>query len=436
MRRWLVGVGVVAAIAASTLLWVSCSGEPPPGADPLDGLGREDPEPAEPAPAVAPEGPLPTLIMVQAQFVNGPDRRPRPGPARMTLYRTDGTNWFPTVIEDPDSNVFHKGMPWRDGILTIGAMKAMLKHWKNDAGEWKATTLWEKSWGGKFDRLRDVEVGDVDGDGAEEIVLATHDMGVVAVGDEQEDGTWSFAEFDRHPDTFVHEVEIGDVDGDGKVEFYVTPSERNRSSGTSQPGGVARYDFVGDGKYQRTPVVHWTESHAKEILVTDLDGDGVDELYAAKEGHVEKGKGGGPASLVEPVKIIRLSLVDGKWTESVAATLEGEKQCRFLVPGDVDGDGKLDVVAAGMETGLWKLERKADGTFTPQPIDTHAGGFEHATTVADLDGDGKLEIYAASEKSGARELRRYSWDGSAWQKTKIADIPEDRITWSLAGGEF
>ena len=174
------------------------------------------PEPPPPPAPVAPAGPLPTLIMVQAQFITGPDGRPKPGPARMTLYRTDGKQWFDEVIEDPDSNVFHKGIPWRDGILTIGAMKAMVKHWKRDGDTWKATTLWEKSWGGKFDRLRDVELGDVDGDGQEEMVIATHDMGVVAVGDENDDGTWTFQEFDHKADTFVHEVEIGDVDGDKK----------------------------------------------------------------------------------------------------------------------------------------------------------------------------------------------------------------------------
>ena len=33
-----------------------------------------------------------------------------------------------------------------------------------------------KSWGGKFNRLRDIEVGDVDGDGKDELVLATEDV--------------------------------------------------------------------------------------------------------------------------------------------------------------------------------------------------------------------------------------------------------------------
>jgi len=373
---------------------------------------------------------MPALVITQAQFIDDENGKPKPGPARMTILRNDGSRWFEEVVEDPDSNVFHKGMPWRDGILTIGAMKAKLKHWKHGNAGWTATTLWEKSWGGKFDRLRDVEVGDVDGDGKEEIVIATHDMGVVAVGDEADDGTWTFREFDQTPDTFVHEVEIGDVDGDGKAEFYVTPSERNKASGVSQPGGVARYDLK-DGTYVRTMIVHWPESHAKEILVTDLDGNGTPELYVAKEGHVTKE--GGQTKLNDPATIVQLvPEAGGKWTEKPIASLPDEKQLRFLVPGDVTHDGKVDLVAAGMDSGLWVLQRGEDGAFAAGLVDADSGGFEHATDVADLDGDGKVEIYAAAEKRGKpRVLRRYAWDGATWTKTVIAEIPEKRITWNI-----
>jgi hypothetical protein len=422
----LLGVALLLGGGAALSSVSSCSGEstsvpPPPPAPP-------------PAPKkVAPSGPVPTLLIVQAQFVSDP---PKPGPARLTLYRTDGTDWFPEVIEDPDSNVFHKAIPFRDGILTIGAMKAMLKHWTRDnahPGQWKATTLWERSWGGKFDRLRDVEVGDVDGDGKDEIVLATHDMGVVAVGNENEDGTWSFQEFDKGGAPFVHEVEIGDVDGDKVLEFYVTPSDRNKASGASQPGGVVQFKWAGD-HYERKTVVSWPNTHAKEILVTDLDGDGVSELYVAREAHIEKGEKGAKAQLLEPAKILRMIPDGGSWKEEVVMVLDGEKQCRFLLPGDADQDGTKDLVAAGMETGLWHLEPGASG-WTKASIDAKSGGFEHATLVTDLDGDGKSEIYAASE-SVTRELNRYTWDGTTWKKTKIDDIPKMRITWSLQPGKF
>jgi hypothetical protein len=373
--------------------------------------------------------PAPALLMVQAQFVMD-GGKPKPGPAKMTLVRRHGDEWDSEIIEDSDSNVFHKAMAWRDGILTIAGEGALLRHWtKDDNGDWSANTLWEKSWGGKFDRMRDVEIGDLDGDGKDELVIATHDQGVVAVATESDEG-WIVAEMDQKPDTFVHEVEIGDVDGDGVKEFYVTPSDRNRASGESQPGGVARYDLK-DGAYVRSTVVHWEASHAKEILVADVDGNGKDELYIVREAHTEKNEQG-KVVIVDPVAIVRMDLQDdGTWKEVIAATLE-DKQCRFLFAGDVDHDGQVELVAAAMKSGLWMLEPNEDLTFENVLIDGKSGGFEHASHAADLDGDGKLEIYVAADNQ--KELRQYLWNGQSFKRSFIDDIPDAHITWNLQDG--
>ena len=85
------------------------------------------------------------------------------------------------MLEDPDSNVFHKALPWDGGLLTIGGSQALLRTWRFADGKWIAETRWNPKFGGKFDRLRDIERGDVDGDGKDELVIATHDQGVIAI---------------------------------------------------------------------------------------------------------------------------------------------------------------------------------------------------------------------------------------------------------------
>lgn len=440
-RRNLVLTALAVAMLAGGAV-VACGGSDAPAdkpaakADKSADRDKKGKKAAKPEPK-APTEPVPTLLIVQAQF-GKVDGKSTPLPAKLLLMRHADGEWFRETIEDPESNVFHKAIAWRDGILTIGAERApkpaQLKHWTRDGDGWKAETIWEKAWdGAKFNRLRDLEIGDVDGDGADELVIATHDQGVVAVGDET-DGTWTFAEFDRTPDTFVHEIEIGDVDGDGTAEFYSTPSERNRASGESQPGSVFRYVPDGNGGYTSSSVVDYTESHAKEILVTDVDGDGTDELYVVREAHTEKKDG--KTERVDPVGIVRFT-ADGQggFDEKVVATLDDD-QCRFLLPGDLDHDGQTELVAAGFKSGLWLLEPTEDG-FDTVLIDANSGGFEHASHAADLDGDGKLELYVAADQQ--KEFRQYVWNGTSFDRNVIGKIGPNKnshITWNIQDGSF
>src|SRR5262249_12909665 len=128
-------------------------------------------------------GPYPTLFLAQAQFTDRrqPDgtTQPIPGAAKLLIVRLTEAGWKIRTLEDPASNAFHKALPWENGFLTIGATQALLKSWRFADGKWSDETHWNPKFGGKFDRLRDIERGDVDGDGKEDLVIATHDQGVV-----------------------------------------------------------------------------------------------------------------------------------------------------------------------------------------------------------------------------------------------------------------
>ena len=222
------------------------------------------------------------LLLSVSVFATNEDGSPKPLPARMAILTPDGSGWNHRFIEDPDSNVFHKAMVYRgggtEGILTLGGAKAAVKLWTPSGS---SDTLWEADFGGEFSRMRDAEVGDIYGDGAAAIAVATHDQGVVAVL--RPDGLGGFAvdELDAEPDTVVHEIELGDLDGDGTLEVYATPTPPNEVDGTPQPGSVVRYvPATGEG---RVEIADLGSRHAKEILVQDVDGDGRDELYVSVE---------------------------------------------------------------------------------------------------------------------------------------------------------
>ena len=420
---------------------LACGGETEPPA-----AQAPSPKPAAPAPAAAPAAPaaatapvpdsLPRgLLLALSQFEVSPEGKvlPKPGPARLEILSHQGGAWKVQTLDDPDSNVFHKAMVYAapDGpaILTIGGMKAAVKLWrKSGDGFAPVTTLWTKEFGGKFNRMRDVEIADVSNDSRNGLAVATHDQGVVATIVPTAGGNFEVVEIDAEKDTFVHEIEVGDLDGDGVIEVYATPSEPNKLDGTEQSGHVTRY--VPAKKEGRVVVADLGNRHAKEILVRDVDGDGRDELYVAVEAHTE-GKGA-QTRILEPVEIRRFDAGTDPTAGTAIATLE-DRLCRFLTAGDVDGDGKKEMVAAGFKSGLWLLRPGADpkGKWDVSLIDANSSGFEHASLLTDLDGDGTDELYVASDDQG--EVRRYVWKDGKWQKTVIHTRKPagSAFTWNL-----
>jgi len=405
--------GRIALLPVLLTLALACGGgeetAPAPAAGPA---ATPAAAPAVPAAAVSTTpADLPNRLMLAlSPFEVSPEGKPLPKPtaARLEILAREGGAWKVTAITDPESNVFHKAIAFDGGILTLGGTAAALKLWRPDAAGtgWQAETIWKKDFGGKFSRMRDAEVADLDDDGQPEIAVATHDQGVVAIVKRGPDRAWAVQEIDHEKDTFVHEIEIGDLDGDGVPEVYATPSEPNRLDGSKQSGKVTRYvPARGEG---RTVVADLGDRHAKEILAGDVDGDGRDELYVA----VEAVSGG-------RVEIRRYDAGTAPTAGAVIAELD-DSQTRFLTAGDVDGDGRREMVAAGMKSGLWLLRpgpAPATAPWAKSQIDADSGGFEHAALLTDLDGDGRDELYVASDNQG--EVRRYVRVDGRWAREVI-----------------
>lgn len=412
------------ALLGAVLLTIGCGNKKP---QPKAETVRQANEPA----TSLPNG----LLLSYAQFrIDAAGKvTSEPGPARLEILRKRDGKWLVEVIEDADSNVFHKAMLFQSpgkkpGILTLGGMKAMVKLWHRQAGAYSAKTLWQEQFGGKFDRMRDAEIADVNGTSVPAVAVGTHDQGVVAILQPTPTGEVQVQRIDKQANTFIHEIEIGDLDADGVLEIYATPSEPNKLSGGSQRGSVVRY--VPKKKQARQVVVDLGDRHAKEIFVGDVDGDGRDELYVAVEALTKQTDKG--VEIVEPVEIRRFDHGTAATKGRTVATIP-DRLCRFLTVGDIDGDGRREMVAAAYRSGLWLLRPNKDPQlpWRAENIERESSGFEHAATLADLDNDGRHELYVAADDQG--ELRQYTWRKGQVRRETLLRRPQPKalITWNI-----
>ena len=372
----------------------------------------------------------PTLVLTQAQFnweTNAAGKRiPKPGPAKILLLSKLGDGWLSNTLEDKDSRVFHKAVCRGKSLLTIAGSDAHLKTWDWQDGQWQSKSHWQPKFGGAWDRLRDFEFGDVDGDKVNELIIGSHDQGVIAVAKEQ-NGVWSVKEIYREADTFIHEIEIGNLRAKGTPRIYSTPSKPNKAD-YSQSGEIME-SYLDGGSYKNKTIITLKDRHAKEILVADMNDDGVDELYAAIEAH--KINKDGVRKIVAPLEIRRYKIKgNGKWVESLVARLDGGIQARVLSVGTPQEKNRKQMLVTTMRGGLYLLTPdKQLEKWDKLLIDKDSSGFEHAGNFADTDGDGLDEIYVAADDQD--RISQYRWQDGAFVREDIFNLNKSDITWSI-----
>ena len=191
-------------------------------------------------------------------------------------------------------------------------------------------------------------------------------------------------------------VAVGDLDGDGDLDLLSASALDDKIAWYENQGGspVAFTPHVltqdPDGAFpQQGPV-----DEASWVSVADLDGDGDLDVLAAGYGGAARWfqNQGGAASWV---------------SFDLGAGYGGSGYCCPPPPGpiilaaDLDGDGDLDIVraAAGGLTraGAWVWQENSGGA-TPSFPRRGSGGFganDKGLSVGDLDGDGDLDVIAA-----------------------------------------
>jgi len=280
-----------------------------------------------------------------------------------------------------------------DIVLTAGGNQNSMILWGSSTGKWSTS---DKTDLVHLDPGMDAAIGDFNGDGAMDVVIA-------ALGLLMGDGSYVYLNngdgtFDRDPDIKLGDgstaVDAGDLDNDGYDDIVLTVALGGGADcylgDSNGPDTTADISFLKGGTAAVTP---------QEVLVQDVDQDGyLDLLFAVlvyTEAPVYIGSASGPDTTIDYKLTLKSSPMD-------------------VSAGDINNDGYIDIAystvdntGAGSNIEIYK--GTSTGWNTNNKYAIAAGNGLHPVEVVDIDVDGYDDIVTGE----AASLKLYM-GGATW----------------------
>ena len=222
--------------------------------------------------------------------------------------------------------------------------------------------------GGPAERM-DCVVGDLDGDGVQEFVIATRNPDGLHWFGRTDRGAWVPHLMDDSFPSISVGTALADLTGNGKLDLISGTSDRGNHvfwwECPDNPEDPAR-------RWTRRVVFELPDNRIHDLMLADIDGDGRDELYVWNP---------------DAETIFMVPVPDDPYVTpwpGVSKVATGVNEQDFAV-ADVDGDGRLELITGTswyrlLPSGDWERHVFAEGY----------GGVR--VRAADFDGDGRPEI--------------------------------------------
>ena len=224
-----------------------------------------------------------------------------------------------------------------------------------------------------------VVVGDLDGDGDLDLVVAKQGRSDLALFLQDTPGVFSESNFSAAVAKELTDLALGDLDGDGDSDIVAAGE-----------GLVERFLQTSPGVFEALQSIQLLAGEGPDVQVefADVDGDGDGDIAIS-----DKPSG--------RLKVFRQT-TPGEFENDpgiVVAVVDSERDFPFALE-DVDGDGDLDLVAGDDDAkSLLVFLQTSPGSFEPVPGVTLRPGasvLDDLVSVAaeDLDGDGDPDLVA------------------------------------------